>query len=323
MSRRVVVVTGASSGIGRGLARALAERGDDVVLASRGEAALREVADECERRGARVLAVPTDVSDEAQVRALVDAAVARFGRVDAWVGGAAVWSYGRFEDTPSEIFEQVVRTTLLGQVHGVRAVLPVMRRQGSGVVVLVSSLYGRLSAPYVSAYVAAKWGLTGFAESLRHELRDTPGIEVCTVLPGTVDTPVYRHAAVRTAREIRPLPPVTSPERVVRAVLDVLERPRRQVVVGQTQRALVWVHHLLPAVYDRAVVPAVDLLGLRRQPADRRDGTVLAPPPAAGPVSDGWRRGDHRRVAAVAAPLAAAGAALLALRARRAASRPR
>ncbi len=314
------MVTGASSGIGRGVARAFAERGADVVLAARGVAALEEVAAECRRRGARALVVPTDVSDADQVQALADAAVATFGRVDAWVGAAAVWSHARFEDTPREVFDQVVATTLLGQVHGARAVLPVFRRQGSGVLVVVSSLHGRLSAPYVAPYVAAKWGLTGFAEVLRYELRDAPGIHVCTVLPGTVDTPIYRHAAVRTPREIRPLPPVTDPRRVVRAVLDLVDRPRPEVVVARTQRVAVTLHHLLPGAYGRLVGPAVRLGGLRRRPAVPRDRNVLAPSSATGaePVADGWRRHDHRWVAAVALPAGAAamGAAVLAHRVR-------
>lgn len=311
----VVVVTGASSGVGRAVAHAFAERGADLVLAARDGAALREVAAECELRGpgggagdaaTRALAVPTDVSDEAQVQALAAAAVERFGRVDVWVGAAASWSQGPFEDTPAHVFDQVVRTTLLGQTYGARAVLPVFRRQGSGVLVVVSSLYGELSAPYVAPYVAAKWGLTGFAEVLRLELRGVPGIHVSTVLPGTVDTPIYRHAAVYLGREIRPLPPVTSPERVARAVLSAADRPRRRVVVGQTQRAAVWVHHLLPAVYDRVVGPAVHRFGLRRETTPPRDGNVLEPTRAgAGPVSDGWRRHDHRRVAAVGLPAVA------------------
>lgn len=94
-----------------------------------------------------MLAVPTDVSDEAAVQALADRAVEMFGRIDAWVNAAAVWSYGRFEDTPSQVFRQVVDTTLFGQVHAARAVLPVFRSQGHGVLVNISSLYGRLSSP--------------------------------------------------------------------------------------------------------------------------------------------------------------------------------
>lgn len=311
--QRVVVVTGASSGIGRAVAVRLARRGDDVVLAARGEEALADVAAACRRRGARVLVVPPDVADEAAVRHLVAAAVDRFGRVDAWVGAAAVWSYGRFEDTPSTVFRQVVETTFLGQVHGARAVLPVMRAQGSGTVVLVSSLYGRLAAPLVAPYVAAKWALEGFARSLRLELRDVPGVDVVTVVPPTVDTPIYQHAANLTGRQVRPLPPAVSADRVARAVVVSTLRPRRQRVVGVVQRPAVWVQHLAPWVGDRltpAVVEGLTVVGRRR--VGPHDGTVFTPPSRPQPTSGGWRRRDRTRLALVGA--AAAGAWRLARR---------
>lgn len=315
--QRVAVVTGASSGIGRAVAVRLARRGYDVVLAARGEAGLADVATQCRRvgrRGARALAVPTDVSDEAAVRHLVDVAVERFGRVDAWVGAAAVWSYGRFEDTPSTVFRQVLETTLLGQVHGVRAVLPVMRAQGRGTVVLVSSLYGRLAAPLVTPYVAAKWGLEGFARSLRLELRDTPGVRVSTVVPPTVDTPIYQHAANLTGRRIRPLPPVVAADRVARAVVRVVRRPRRQRVVGVVQPPAVWVQQLVPWVGDRVTARVVGTVTVGRRRVEPHDGTVFAPAPEAQPASGGWRRRDRTRLTLVGG--AAAGAWLLTRRRR-------
>lgn len=120
--QQVVVITGASSGIGRGVAHAFAARGADVVLAARSAQTLAEVARECQERGGRGLAVPTDVSDEAAVQGLARRAVDEFGRIDVWVNAAAVWSYGRFEDTPGPVFRQVVDTTLFGQVYAARAV---------------------------------------------------------------------------------------------------------------------------------------------------------------------------------------------------------
>ncbi len=310
--QQVVVITGASSGIGRGVAHAFAARGADVVLAARSAQTLAEVARECQERGGRGLAVPTDVSDEAAVQGLARRAVEEFGRIDVWVNAAAVWSYGRFEDTPGPVFRQVVDTTLFGQVYAARAVLPQFRSQGYGVLVNIASLYGRLGSPYVAPYVTSKWGLLGFSEVLRQELRDAPGIAVCTILPGAVDTPIYRHAANYVGRQIRPLPPVTAPERVVAAVVRAVDRPRAEIVVGRAHHLGAWAHRLTPRLYDRLVGPLVDQFALRNIPSPAHDGNVFTPDPASNAVDDGWRKHDHRRVGkvlAVAAGLTAAGAA--------------
>lgn len=309
LERRVVVVTGASSGIGRGAARAFAARGDDVVLAARSRERLEEVATECRASGARALVVPTDVSDEDAMLRLVARAVGELGRIDAWVNAAAVWSYGRFEDTPSRSFRQIVDTTLFGQVYAARAVLPVFRDQGHGVLVNIASLYGRVTTPYVSPYITSKWGLLGFTAALRQELRDTPEVAVCVVLPGAVDTPIYRHAANYVGRDIRPLPPVVSPERVVRAVVRAVDRPRAQIVVGRTQHVGSWSQRIVPRLYDRLVGRVVHLGALQGSPVEPHDGNVFTPDPRSNGIDDGWRRRDHRRMGRVG--LVAAGAAVV------------
>ncbi len=312
--RRVVVITGASSGIGRVAAHRFAQCGDDVVLAARSETTLHEVADECRARGGRALPVPTDVSDERAVHQLAQRAVHEFGRIDVWVNAAAVWSYGRFEDTPAHVFRKVVDTTLFGQVHGARAALPHFRAQGHGVLVNVGSLYGRVSSPYVSPYVTAKWGLLGFSEVLRQELRDARGIAVCAVLPGAVDTPIYRHAANYVGRQIRPLPPVVAPERVADVIVRLADRPKRVAVVGRVHHLGAWAHDRLPRLYDRLVGPVVDLGALRGGRVEAAEGNVFSPQPTTNAVDDGWRRNDHatarRRLAAAGLASTVAWAAL-------------
>ncbi|HEX5857134.1 MAG TPA: SDR family NAD(P)-dependent oxidoreductase [Microbacterium sp.] len=309
---KVVVITGASSGIGRATARAFAEQGARLVLAARNPAGLEAVARECVERGGQAIAVRTDVSDEEQVLALARRAVDAFGRIDAWVSSASVMSYGSFEQTPSAIFRQIIETNLMGQVHGARAALRQFRRQGSGSLIMVGSLFSEVGSPYISAYVTSKWGTLGLAEVLRQELRRSRGIHVTAVLPGSIDTPIYQHAANYTGSRVHPLPPISSPERVAKAIVRSVGRRRAVVVVGRSQRIATALHGIAPPVYDRAASVAQDVLALRGNGVPRSAGTVLEPATEDGGVTGGWRS-TPARVMGVAA---VAGIGLLYLRRR-------
>jgi NAD(P)-dependent dehydrogenase (short-subunit alcohol dehydrogenase family) len=201
MGSRVVVLTGASSGIGKAAALAFAQRGDRLVLAARGAADLDAVAARC---GGDPLAVPTDVTRASDVDQLADAAVDRFGRIDVWVDTAAVMAYGTFESLPPAVFERVVATDLLGPANVARAALRQFRAQGEGTLILGSSLLAHITAPYMSAYATAKWGMRGLARTLRQETRNAPGIHVCMIAPGSVDTPIYTSAATYAGAVGRP-----------------------------------------------------------------------------------------------------------------------
>jgi short-subunit dehydrogenase len=214
---KVVVITGASSGFGRGAARELARRGANVVLAARRGDLLEEVARECTASGARTVAVPTDVSEQAEVERLAQRAVVEFGRIDAWINNAGVGALGRFERVPLADHEQVIATDLLGTLYGSYVAYRHFHTQHSGVLINVASELGRHTVPYYASYAAAKHGVVGLSEALRQEI-DQNGIEhvhVCLVMPTAHDTPFFDHAANYTGHEVQAPTPLHDPENVV------------------------------------------------------------------------------------------------------------
>ncbi len=300
----VVVITGASSGIGRAAALSFAGCEARLVLAARSSKPLDDVASQC----GNALVVATDVRDEDAVRALAERAVERFGRIDVWVNCAGVIAYGRFEDAPAEVFRNVIETNLMGQVHGARAALPQFRRQGEGVLINMGSVWGRVTSPEVSAYVTSKFAVRAFSQCLRHELRDAPGIEVATILPAPVDTPIFKVAANYAGRAPRPIPPVTDPWDVARGIVQCAQKPKREVTYGRVGRVLELLHSFTPALYDRFAPGAFVAGNFGRAGARSTPGNVLDPVPSAASIDGRWRR-DHRRVL-VDAFLAAGGGAI-------------
>jgi NAD(P)-dependent dehydrogenase (short-subunit alcohol dehydrogenase family) len=272
MNSRVVVLTGASSGIGKAAALAFAARGDHLVLAARGHADLATVAAEC---GGSPLVVPTDVTEPLQVEELAKAAVEQFGRIDVWVDTAAVMAYGRFEDVPSDVFDRVVTTDLLGPAHVARTALRQFRAQQRGTLILCGSLLGHITAPYMSGYVTAKWGLRGLIRTLRQETRDAPDIHVCSLTPGSVDTPIYTSAANYAGFVGRPPPPVDSAQRMAGAIVKLAGKPRADVSVGAANRLIEFGFNALPPVYDTLVGPLMRRGGLSRAAVGPRTGNVF------------------------------------------------
>lgn len=268
------------------------------------------------RSGGRIVVVPTDVRDETQLQALVDRAIAGFGRIDVWVGAASVFSYGSVEQTPTEIFDAVLDANFGGQVRSVRAVLPIFRRQGRGVFILVGSLYSKVTSAYTAPYVSSKWALRGFTGVLRQELRGTPGIKVSLVMPATIDTPIYQKAANYSGRTQHPLPPVVAPERVARAILRNATRPRREIAVGAAQWTLAPFSAVAPRTYERFTRFVMDHISLRSRPHAETSGAVLAARPDENAVTGGWRSTPLRLLAAVASATAVSAVAVRAGRVR-------
>jgi short-subunit dehydrogenase len=270
---RVVVVTGASSGIGRATALQASDEGDHVALVARGASALEVVAQECRDRGAAsVMVVPTDVGDDAAVAACFAQVVERHGVLDAVVHSAGVVAYGRTEQIPADVFDGVLRTNLIGSVNVSRHALPVLRQQQAGTLVLIGSLIGHIAVPSMSPYVLSKWGVRALARQLQVENRDLKHVHVAYVSPGGVDTPIYEQAATYDGFVGRPPPPVAGPEKVARIALKRIDRPRARTQVNLSNDVVRLGFSAFPGVFDRLVGPLFRLAAME-------DTTPVAPTP--------------------------------------------
>ncbi|HSH45506.1 MAG TPA: SDR family oxidoreductase [Longimicrobiales bacterium] len=251
LHQQTIVITGASSGIGRCAALHLAARGARVVAFARGADALESLVHEIREVGGEALAVAGDVSDPAEVDRLAEAAVARYGRIDTWVNNASVFIQGNVWDLEADELKQVVEVNLLGAMYGSRRAALQMRDQepAEGVIIQVSSIVGERGPAYFSPYAASKRGLTGFTESLRTELWGT-GIKVATLYLPSMDTPIYQHARSKFGTTPHPAPPVYDPERAAEAIAELAVKPEVRRDIGWFHWAYTAPHRVSPALGD-------------------------------------------------------------------------
>ena len=286
---RVVVITGASSGIGLATAHAFAAKGARLVLSARGREALRRAEKECLDRGAAdTLVVAADITDEQAVDELAAQAAERFGGVDVWVHSAAVMAYGKFEDVPSRVWRQVIDTNLHGTANVARTALRHFRSRDRGTLILLGSLLGEIATPFMGTYVTSKWAVRGLARVLSIETRPHPQIHVCVVSPGAVNTPIYRQAATYAGRHGSPPPPVDQPEKVARAIVRVADHPQDRLGVGLANRVTRLGFTAAPAVFDVLVSPMIRWLGLGREAIPPTEGNVFDPVESGDGVRGPW-----------------------------------
>ena len=257
----VVLVTGASSGIGEQIALQLAARGARLALAARGQDDLERVAEACRGRGGEAVALPTDVGVEADCRTFVAAAAERWGRVDALVNNAGVSMWARFDEIEdTALFERLMRVNYLGSVWCTHAALGHLRAS-RGRLVAVSSLTGLTGVPTRTAYAASKHAMRGFFDSLRIELRDT-GVSVTVAYPGFVDTWVRRRAVGPGGQPLGESPvqedKVMSPETCARLIVEAADGRKRQVVMTARGRAGRWLSLVAPGLVDRIAARAIE-----------------------------------------------------------------
>lgn len=250
IEEQVIVITGASSGIGLVTAKRAAARGARVVLAARNDGDLERAAEEIRQDGGQAQAVATEVTDPQQCEALAARAVEAFGGIDTWVNNAAVSLYATFEDTSIEDFRRLMEVNVFGQVNGAKAALPHLRRS-HGALVCIGSVETERGLPYQAAYAASKHALKGWIDALRVELaHDGAGVRVTLIKPASINTPLFDHAKSLIGVRPKPLPPIYAPELVADAILHAAAHDAREVYVGTAGKLLSWTEKLAPRLND-------------------------------------------------------------------------
>jgi short-subunit dehydrogenase len=292
LSGNVVVLTGASSGFGKGAALRFAEEGASVVLAARRKELLDELAGSCRAAGVSALAVPTDVASREAVEALADVALEELGRIDVWINNAGIGALGPFERIPLEDHEKVIATNLLGTLYGCHVAYRHFLSRGSGILINVASELGAHTVPYYSSYAAAKHGVVGLGDSLRQEVdqQGHEGIHVCTVMPAAHDTPFFDHAANYSGHEVTPPTPLHDPSDVVESLVRLAKNPKDREVVGADGVVKILLKKLAPGVQEKLAGKMMKSTQMDRPPPAPDSPNALRQPMRGGTGVSAGRR---------------------------------
>jgi len=251
INQQVVAIVGASSGIGREAALQFAAKGAKVVVAARSEGGLRSLVEEITQKGGEAISILADVADFNQVKAIAEKTVEHFGRLDTWVHAAATSVFASFENLTPEEFKRIVDVNLMGQVYGAMVAIPYLKQTGQGALIHISSVEAHRSLPLQSAYSASKHGIEGFLDSLRVELQhDNVPISVTNVMPSTINTPFYTKTVSKLGVKPTGIPPYYQPDIVAEAILHVSEHPTRDIIVGDSGRAIDLLQKVSPHLAD-------------------------------------------------------------------------
>jgi short-subunit dehydrogenase len=286
LKEQIIVLTGASSGIGLVTARLAAEQGARLILAARSEQALRTLESEINSSGGEALAVVADVGKEEDVRHIADAAVTRFGGFDTWINDASVSIYGKMMEVPIEDHRRLFETNFWGMVYGSLIAAEQLRRRGGALINIGSTVSDR-AIPLQGMYSASKHAIKGFTDALRMELEaDNAPVSITLIKPGSINTPFPRHAKNYMQKEATLPPPVYAPDVVARAILHCCEIPERDVFVGGGGKMISATETLSPRLTDYMMEHSLERMQQKDAPPTRRDSLFA-------PSEDLAERGDY------------------------------
>lgn len=287
LSDIVVVIAGASSGFGRGAAQALAAQGAKVVIAARRKSMLDDLVTEIETARGTAVAVEADVSEPADVAKLVEAALARFGRIDVWVNNVGVGAIGYFWDIPIEDHARLVDVNLKGLIYGAHAALRQFRAQGYGTLINTGSIDSETPLALQNTYAATKAAVLSLSRTLNQELRlaGEADIKVGTIMPWAVDTPWWNHAANYTGHAPR-MAMMDDPQIVIDAIVKACLDPEEEQPIGWKAKGSEIMHHLFPDLTERMSANVAKTEAKKAMPAPNTTG-ALHQPMADGLTIDG------------------------------------
>ena len=276
LKNKNVVITGASSGVGRAAAEAFALEGCNLILAARGKEALEETAEFCREIGVFAYAIPTDVSDASQIESLAQKAVEIAGTIDIWINNAGVMATGKYEDTPIEVIDQVIKTNLLGYLHGARSVLPIFRKQEYGILINNISIGGWMPAPFGTVYSASKYGIRGMTECLQGEVSDAPNIHVCGLYPSIQRSTGNMHSAKYSGLDFKIPPTAADPKALASAMVEMARNPKKALYPDWSSRIFKSLYGLFPKTIINTTSAALRVM-MKEDHGTDTDGNVLVP----------------------------------------------
>ncbi len=273
---KTVVITGGTSGVGRAAAEAFALEGCNVVIAARGQEGLDETVALCHDLEVVALGVKTDVSDAQQVQHLAEQALQFNGRIDIWVNNAGVMASGKFEEIPIETMDQLVKTNLLGYLHGAHTVLPIFKKQKEGILINNVSIGGWMPAPYSTAYSSTKFGIRGMVEGLQGEVSDEPNIHIVGLYPGIQRSTGNTHSAKYSGLDFKIPPFSVDPRELAAQMVSAAKNPRKSIITDGYAQISKILYGLFPSAIINTASAALRL-GMKPNADTNTSGNVNYP----------------------------------------------